>query len=80
MRTPDLRYYVHGDESETEPGRYYCRNCGVFRRVEHFETPCCGENHGSIYARDREKFRAARKLAPLLRPEKPHHIMDRFVI
>ncbi|MBS0432701.1 MAG: hypothetical protein JSS21_09910, partial [Proteobacteria bacterium] len=45
-----------------------------------FETPCFGENHGSIYARDRERFRAARKIAPLNRPVRPHHIMDRFAI
>jgi hypothetical protein len=80
MKKPVLRYYVHGDESEIERGRYYCRNCDAFLPLEHFQTPCCGESHGSIYIRDRERFRAARELAHLVRPERPHHVIDRMVI
>jgi hypothetical protein len=80
MGSPDLRYYVHGDESEIEPGRYYCRNCDAFLPLEHFQTPCCGESHGSIYIRDRDRFRAARALVPLHRPDRPHHVIDRMLI
>jgi hypothetical protein len=33
---PTFRYYVHGDESETDRGLYYCHCCDVFLPASHF--------------------------------------------
>jgi len=33
---PTFRYYVHGDESETDRGHYYCNCCDVFLPASHF--------------------------------------------
>jgi uncharacterized protein YozE (UPF0346 family) len=38
--TPALlpRYYLHGDESETEPSKFYCAQCDTFEEAPHFEA------------------------------------------
>ena len=32
------RWYVHGDESEDSPGRYFCEDCDRFESGEHFKA------------------------------------------
>jgi hypothetical protein len=33
------RYYLHGDQDELDPARYYCAECDVFFEAAHFEEP-----------------------------------------
>lgn len=39
------RYYLHGDQFEDDPQRYYCAQCDVFFQAEHFAShgPHTGE-------------------------------------
>lgn len=39
------RYYLHGDQLEGDPARYYCAQCDVFFNAEHFAShgPHTGE-------------------------------------
>lgn len=32
------RYYLHGDQDESNPALYYCARCDIFFDAEHFET------------------------------------------
>lgn len=42
---PRQRYYIHGDQYEADPGRFYCAHCDVFFDAEHFAShgPHTGE-------------------------------------
>lgn len=35
---PRRRYYLHGDQMEDDPSRYYCAQCDVFFEAQHFAT------------------------------------------
>lgn len=35
---PRRRYYLHGDQYEEDPSRYYCSQCDVFFDVAHFAS------------------------------------------
>jgi hypothetical protein len=36
IHEPPMRSWVHGDESDTRPGTYYCSSCNSFGGPEHF--------------------------------------------
>ena len=36
---PTIRYYLHGDQDEADPTRYYCKECDVFSNPAHFAQP-----------------------------------------
>jgi hypothetical protein len=46
-----MRYYLHGDEKEEEPGIYYCRACDAFVPINHFYEDCSEENDFKRYQR-----------------------------
>jgi len=53
MSIPKERHYIHGDQLESDPTRFYCRTCDVFFSEEHFfsqEQKCC--NHWAKYDSD----------------------------
>ncbi|WP_112184181.1 YozE family protein [Ralstonia sp. GX3-BWBA] len=35
---PSRRYYLHGDQAESDPSNYYCAMCDVFWPAAHFES------------------------------------------
>ncbi|WP_457322990.1 hypothetical protein [Roseateles sp. P5_E11] len=35
---PRRRYYLHGDQYEEDPSRYYCAHCDVFFKADHFAS------------------------------------------
>ena len=44
------RHYIHGDQLESDPSRFYCSTCDVFFPEDHFfgqEGKCC--NHWDKY-------------------------------
>ena len=51
MKIPKARHYIHGDQWEGDPSRFYCSVCDVFFPEEHFfrkeEEFCC--NHWNRY-------------------------------
>lgn len=44
---PRQRYYLHGDQYEVDPARYYCAQCDVFFAADHFAEhgPQTGERY-----------------------------------
>lgn len=44
---PRQRYYLHGDQYEVDPTRYYCAQCDVFFAADHFTEhgPHTGERY-----------------------------------
>lgn len=50
---PRKRYYLHGDQYEVDPRRYYCAQCDVFFDADHFAThgPHTGERYLNSLAR-----------------------------
>lgn len=44
---PRQRYYLHGDQYEPDPSRYYCAQCDVFFAADHFAEhgPHTGERY-----------------------------------
>jgi uncharacterized protein YozE (UPF0346 family) len=57
------RYYLHGDEHESEAGRYYCASCDLFFNPEHFDEPRHQENA-------EPKFRATQETLSVLTKQK----------
>lgn len=46
-----IRYYVHGDQYEENPGLYFCTACILFFPAAHFYRQCCGVEHSVWYER-----------------------------
>ncbi len=78
MEIDDARFFLHGDESDAEPGAYFCRNCNAFLPDGHFRSPCLNESHAAIYAHHYRNFLTLAKLGRVNRPESARGIADRF--
>lgn len=55
---PTIRYYLHGDQDEADPTRYYCKECDVFSGPAHFTQPH-RVNHGERALNAIERFQRA---------------------
>jgi uncharacterized protein YozE (UPF0346 family) len=56
---PDkTRHYLHGDQYEDDPARYYCARCDEFVEAGHFESPDLhgGETHGERFLWSLERW------------------------
>ena len=38
-RDPPIRFYLHGDAHEEQPGEFHCARCNGFFAVDHFDDP-----------------------------------------
>jgi len=43
------RSWVHGDESDTTPGTFYCFSCDAFSGIEHFSHAAMAKASPSLY-------------------------------
>jgi uncharacterized protein YozE (UPF0346 family) len=52
------RHYLHGDQYEDDPARYYCARCDEFVEAGHFESPDLhgGETHGERFLWSLERW------------------------
>jgi len=55
---PTIRYYLHGDQDEADPTRYYCKECDVFSGPAHFAQPH-RVDHGERALNAIERFQRA---------------------
>lgn len=55
---PTRRYYLHGDQYELDPTRYYCAECDVFFGPDHFEE-AHRVDHGERALKAIERFQRA---------------------
>jgi hypothetical protein len=56
-----MRYYLHGDEKENEPGIYYCRACDYFEPKKHFYEECTEKNHFERFQRTLKIWKQIKK-------------------
>ncbi|MCU0928134.1 MAG: glyoxalase superfamily protein [Burkholderiaceae bacterium] len=75
-KDPRPRYYLHGDQLEDDPKRYYCARCDVFFPAEHFADhgPHTGER--LLDQLERWKKRDWRSKAEWRRPDDPVNILE----
>lgn len=73
---PRRRYYLHGDQYEEDPVRYYCAQCDVFFDAAHFSSH--GPHTGERYLASLERWnkRDERTKYNWRRPEDAHNILE----
>lgn len=63
------RHYVHGDQHESEPTKYFCASCDLFVAADHFEAEHAGETEERFFASMRAwQRRPARSKVSVHRP------------
>ncbi|MBK6868005.1 MAG: hypothetical protein IPG98_08800 [Burkholderiales bacterium] len=74
------RFYLHGDESEKEPGHYYCAQCDLFMTPDHFDESH-RQPHGEYAFKAIERF----KRSPTdytdhgYRPDNPPNLLTKAI-
>jgi len=57
----NTRYYLHGDRSEESPELYFCKQCDVFFKADHFQGQCRCKDHQEKYRSHLKAFKASVK-------------------
>ena len=72
---PRRRYYLHGDQYEDDHSRYYCSQCDVFFKADHFASH--GQHTGERCLRAEEHWakRDAQSKMTWRRPDTPVNIL-----
>lgn len=65
MKRTKVRYYLHGDQSETAASLYYCASCDLFEPHKHFLV----EHPGNRIPHDR-KYRSTKRVWLKLRKQR----------
>jgi len=73
---PRRRHYLHGDQDEDDPARYYCAQCDVFFDAAHFSSH--GPHTGERFLERLERWakRDARSQATWRRPDNAANVLE----
>lgn len=73
---PRRRYYIHGDQFEEDPSRYYCAQCDVFFDAAHFTShgPHTGER--TLHSLERWNKRDWKTKLNIRRPDDSVNILE----
>jgi hypothetical protein len=72
---PRRRYYLHGDQYEEDPSRYYCAQCDVFFQADHIESHGQHTYERYMSAEERWAKRDASMKLNRRRPDNPVNIL-----
>lgn len=77
MSTKKERHYIHGDQLEGDPSRFYCSACDVFFQADHFSNGqryCC-DDHYSRYVAALKMVNSPKKSRDFGRPVDAKNIL-----
>ena len=74
------RYYLHGDEHESDGGRYFCASCDLFVGPQHFDEPGHQANAEAKFMSTKRTFSvlSKRKEALYVRPDDATNVLLPF--
>jgi hypothetical protein len=72
---PRKRYYLHGDQYEEDAFRYYCAECDVFFKADHFASHGMHTSERFLSAEERWAKRDAQSKQTWRRPDKPVNVL-----
>lgn len=72
---PRKRYYLHGDQYEEDTSRYYCAECDVFFKAEHFASHGMHTAERAVGAEERWAKRDAQSKRTWRRPDNPVNVL-----
>lgn len=61
MKNNLKRHYVHGDQSEDNQNKYFCRACDIFVDKDHFATFSIDSSHKDRYKQDIDLYNYLKK-------------------
>lgn len=72
---PRRRYYLHGDQYEEDSSRYYCAQCDVFFKADHFASHGLHTNERALSAEEHWAKRDAQSKLTWRRPDNPDNLL-----
>lgn len=72
---PRRRYYLHGDQYEEDSSRYYCAQCDVFFKADHFASHGVHASERALSAEEYWAKRDAQSKLTWRRPNNPVNVL-----